>query len=99
MIPADRTAWVVDLDVDCFAKAVLHVMAHRANGTTLKSWITIDRLAKEAGMSPTGEGRHLAGCRKRIQCHKALWPPIRVSGVALRVVQRTAYSQNFLIIC
>jgi len=51
VIPADRTAWVVDLDVDCFAKAVLHVMAHRANGTTLKSWITIDRLAKEAGMS------------------------------------------------
>ncbi len=51
MTPVDRTAWVIGLDVDCYAKAVLHVIAFRANNTTFKCWITVDRLAKEAGMS------------------------------------------------
>lgn len=51
MTPADRTAWVIGLDVDSYAKAVLHVLAFRANNTTLKCWITVNRLTREAGMS------------------------------------------------
>lgn len=51
MTPVDRTAWVVSLDVDCYAKAVLHVLAFRANSSTFKCWITVDRLVREAGMS------------------------------------------------
>lgn len=49
--PMDRAAWVISLDVDCYAKAVLHVLVYRASSTTLECWITVDRLAKEAGMS------------------------------------------------
>ena len=50
--PSVRTAWVIALEIDAYAKSVLHVLAHRADSTTYRCWITVDRLAMEAGMSP-----------------------------------------------
>lgn len=51
MTPADRTAWVIALDVDCYAKAVLHVLAFRANAKSGRCWPSMVTLAKESGMS------------------------------------------------
>jgi len=49
--PAERTAWVVKVDVDVYGKALLFVLAHRADANTGECWITVGRLAHEAGMS------------------------------------------------
>lgn len=51
MTPAERTAWVISLDIGAFEKSLLFVLAHRADSTTGECWITVGRLAREAGMS------------------------------------------------
>lgn len=50
MKPHERHQWVLDAEVDCYGKAVLHVLAHRA-GPSLKCFTSMDRLARDAGMS------------------------------------------------
>lgn len=51
MTPADRTAWIVSLDIDAYAKSVLHALAHRADANTGRCWPSMRRLARDAGVS------------------------------------------------
>lgn len=47
----DRHRWVLELPLRSDAKAVLHVLAHRANGDSLTCFTSMRRLAADAGMS------------------------------------------------
>lgn len=51
MTPAERTAWIVSLDIDAYAKSVLHALAHRADANTGRCWPSMTRLARDAGVS------------------------------------------------
>lgn len=51
MSPGDRHRWVITLDLGAHEKAVLHVLANRADAESLTCFMSIETLAHDSGAS------------------------------------------------